>query len=227
MTTVLLKISGELFSSSQISAVNNIIQQIKQLIKTHRINVVIGGGNFFRGTKDGVALGLQSMTADAVGMLATIMNGLMLNDLFEKAGLVSTVLSAHEIPGIVEKISISRIKHAQEQNSIIIFVGGTGNPFFSTDMAAVIRGLQTNATTIWKASKVDYIYDADPAINPQAKALKNVTYAEVLDKKLKIMDLAAVTLAQEHIMVIRIFNIFAKDALLNVSKNPDFGSTIQ
>jgi uridylate kinase len=227
MNTVLLKISGELFSSPHASAVSDIIGQIKQITKTHRVNIVIGGGNFFRGAKEGVALGLQQTTADAVGMLATIMNGLMLNDLFAKAGVASTVLSAHEVPGIVEKISACAIKKAHEQNTIIIFVGGTGNPFFSTDTAAIIRGLQTNATTIWKASNVDYIYDADPKTTPQANVLKKLTYAEILDKKLKIMDRTAVTLAQEHNIIIRVFNVFAKDALLTVAKNSDFGSTIQ
>ncbi len=239
MNTILLKLSGEFFLGQpgkhanannvcmNITFINTIIQQIKQLIKTHRINIVIGGGNFFRGLKEGKALGLEQETADTVGMLATVMNGIMLRNLFEQAGITCIVLSSYEIHGIVSQVSHTLIKQSQEQHAVIIFVGGTGNPYFSTDTASIIRALQTQSSEVWKASTVNAVYDADPALNAHAKPLKKITYADVLSQSLKVMDLTAITMAKEHNIKLRVFSIFEPNALLQVAQNADFGSTIQ
>jgi uridylate kinase len=234
MKTILLKLSGELFKGSNTlgnicmnaELVKNLAKHIKKLRKDHQISIVIGGGNFFRGQKEGAHLGLKRPTADAVGMLATIMNGLMLRDFFEKEGIACTVLDARGIPGVISPIEQTMLDQAVASKSVIIFTGGTGNPFFSTDTAAVVRALQVGATEIWKASTVDYVYDADPAKNTKAKPIKKACYTDMVKRKLKVMDLTAMTLAQEHALTIRVFNIFTPNALLKAASDADFGSTI-
>lgn len=231
MQTVLLKISGELFSNSQqgcmnVAVVQQLIQQIKQLTQTHHISMVIGGGNFFRGGKEGKALGLTAPTADAIGMLATVMNALMLRDMLVAAGVPAMAMSAYPISGIVPPVDQAVIEQAKAHKSVIIFAGGTGNPFFTTDTAAVLRALQVGASAVWKATKVPYVYDADPVKHPEAKPLKKLSYTTAIANKLEVMDLAALALAQQHNLTIRVFDLFATDALHNVANNPDFGSTI-
>jgi uridylate kinase len=239
MKNILLKLSGEFFQGQpgktntahnicmDVAFVNSIIQQIKELNHTHHINIVIGGGNFFRGQKEGKALGLEQSAADTVGMLATVMNGIILRNLFEQADIEAVVLSAYDIPGIVPQVNLTLIKQAQAQRAVIIFVGGTGNPYFSTDTASIIRALQTKSCEVWKASTVDAVYDDDPVKNSQAKPLKKLTYADVLSRSLKVMDLTAITMAKEHNIKLRVFSIFEPNALLHVAQNTDVGSTIQ
>jgi uridylate kinase len=186
----------------------------------------MGGGNFFRARKQGVMWGMQQAPADTVGMLATVMNGLIWADLLTQAQVPTVVLSALSIPGLVQPISHETITHAQKNNNIIIFTGGTGNPYFTTDTAAVLRGLQMGAREIWKATGVDYIFDADPAQNPQAHPIKNISYHDFIEKKLGIMDLTAITMAQENNIIIRVFNIFTPQALFNAAHDKTIGSTI-
>ncbi len=233
MKTLLLKISGELFKSQKDAScldsalVKDLVQQVKQLAQTHHIGLVIGGGNLFRGTKEGAQLGLQRTTADVVGMLATVMNGLMLQDFFLAAGVPCTLLSAHGIHGTVQEVSLHELRKARKQNSVVIFAGGTGLSHCSTDTAAVMRALQMGASEVWKATTVEGVYDDDPARNPQAQLIKTVTYADVLKRNLRVMDLTAITLAQENGLTLRVFSIFAKNALLQVAEKSDFGSTIK
>lgn len=238
MQALLLKLSGELFTGQpragktqagtpfDVAFVLQLVEQIKQLSASYNIGIVVGGGNFFRGAKNGPALGLTKTAADSVGMMATIMNGLMLQDLLQTAGVNCCLVSAYPIAGIANPIDMNNLRAAHASRTVVIFAGGTGNPCFSTDTAAVIRAVQWGAPTIWKATTVDYVYDSDPATNPNAQQLKTVSYDDVLSKKLNIMDLAAITIAQHHKLTIRIFNIFAPQALLDAAKNKNIGSTI-
>lgn len=229
MESILIKLSGEFLSDSNgfdHARLTNFASQIKQLSKIFKIGIVIGGGNFFRASKQGKQLKMYQPNADSVGMLATVMNGLILNDLLEQANLNSIVLSAFSIDSTVTKISQTAIASALEKNQIIIFVGGTGNPFFTTDTNAVLRALQMGAKQVWKATKVDGVYSSDPAIDKDAKKIQNVKYDQILKNNLKVIDLTATTLAAENSISFRIFNVFDKDALLKTAQDLNFGSTI-
>lgn len=234
MKSILLKLSGELFKGPEQATaacidtqfVQHLIAQIKQLKNMHQINIVIGGGNFFRWSKEGKQLGLSQPTADAIGMLATAMNGLLLRDFLHHEGIPCLLMGAQSIPGVINIFDQEKVDVARKTGNVIIFTGGTGNPYFSTDTAAIIRALQVGATTVWKATTVNHVYDADPAQNKNAQALKKISYSQALEKKLHVMDLTALTLAQEHNITLRIFSIFEKNALLQVAQNQDFGSTI-
>jgi uridylate kinase len=201
MKTLLIKISGELFSyrpALDKELVKNIINQLKLLSSKHRIGLVIGGGNFFRGAQDNNTLGLEPVSAHNIGMLSTIVNGVVLQDLLTQENLPSVLLSAFSCPDIAEPLSQNSIDDALIQQKVILFVGGTGNPFFTTDTNAVLRALQIGATEVWKATKVDGIYESDPIEKKEAKFYQAISYQEVLDKELTIMDRTAITLAQEH-----------------------------
>ena len=231
MKKILLKLSGEMLGSKHgvldLAAVLPIIEQIKKLRSTHQFGLVIGAGNFFRGAKADAGLKLSRTTADLVGMLGTMMNGAMLQDIFEQHDVKTTILSAIHIPEIGRGVNNHRINEAFASNSLIIFAGGTGTPFMTTDTAAVIRALQMEATQLWKATKIDYLYDADPATTPTAKPIFTCSHEEVLAKRLHAMDLTAMTLAAENNLPIRLFNLFTTDALIHVAKDANFGSTIQ
>jgi len=235
MKKVIIKISGELFNQKGTGThayvnkdlMHSLVEQIKTISKTHRVGMVVGGGNFFRGCYASKELGLRQTTADAIGMLATVMNGLVLQEFFQNADIPSVVLSSVIMPSVAQPMQQSIIDEALNAGKCLIFVGGTGNPYFTTDTNAVVRGLQMGAQEVWKATKVDYIYDADPQVNKNARPLKQITYTAVLEQNLKVMDLTAVTLAQEHHMTIRVFNLFAPNALVTVTQNSEFGSTIR
>lgn len=232
---VLIKLSGEVMSgcmpvtdngAQSISLVDSIAQQIKHLQSTHTIGIVIGGGNIFRASKEGKALGLCQQTADDAGMLATVMNGIVLQEKLQSAGVMTTLLSAFAVPSVTQPIHHATITEALVHNRCIIFVGGTGNPFFTTDTNAVLRALQMNAVEVWKATKEDYIYDADPRTCTTCSPLKKVSYHTMIEKKLGIMDATAVTLAQQYALPIRVFNVFTPSALINAANDATIGSTI-
>ena len=231
MKKILLKLSGEMLGSKHgvldLTAVLPIIEQIKKLQSTHQFGLVIGAGNFFRGAKADTNLKLSRTTADLVGMLGTMMNGAMLQDIFEQHGVKTTILSALHIPEIGRGVNTHRINEAFASGSLIIFAGGTGMPFMTTDTAAVIRALQMEAAQLWKATKIDYLYDADPVTHPEAKPILACSHEEVLAQRLHAMDLTAMTLAAENNLPIRLFNLFATDSLIHVAKDVNFGSTIQ
>jgi uridylate kinase len=231
MSLVLIKLSGEyLFgntTAASVSLLSSIIEQIKDLQNTHKFGFVVGGGNFFRASRQGVDLDLRQPVADSVGMLATVMNGLILQDFFKKAQVESEVLSAFEIPGVVKTISNRSVEMALSDDKVIVFVGGTGNPFFTTDTCAVLRALQIGSKLVWKATNVDGVYDADPRNNSTAKFLKQLSYTEFMAQNLKALDLTAISLAQQYSVKIRVFNIFAENALKRAASDLDFGSTIE
>ena len=233
---ILIKLSGELFSQTtqesgnhtafNVEFINDIIRQIKQLRETHIVGIVVGGGNLFRGGIDGKRLGLPQTTADYVGMTATLMNGLIVQDLLERAGISAQLFSAIHAPQLARSIEQHTLEKACKQETVLLFAGGSGDPFFTTDTAAVLRGLQMGAGEVWKATKVDGVYDEDPTSNPEAKLLPHLTFEQVLERRLQVMDLTAITLAHQHGLTLRVFNVFTKDALINAAHDPKFGSTI-
>jgi len=229
---ILLKITGEAFlapSDQTLSAtlINSLVAQIKQLSATHQFGLVVGGGNFFRGRIHGPRLGMTPSVAHQVGMLSTMMNGLILKDLLEQHGLNTAIFSAITCPQVGSPVSQQAIDAAVADGQTTIFTGGTGNPFFTTDTTAVLRGLQIVADQIWKGTKVDGIYTADPIKDKTAQRLPRVTYTQALDMQLKIMDSTALALAQAHHQTIRVFDIFSEHALLHAAEDNNFGSIIQ
>lgn len=222
---ILIKISGEVFSSP-LSDIEQIIDQLEELNKKCILGIVIGGGNIFRGIKDSNNFSIPLQRADEIGMLATLVNGKLLQALLEKRGIKVALLSAIEMQQISQLINQSLINSLIDEEACVIFSCGIGTPFFSTDTAAIVRGLQMKADEIWKATKVDGVYDDDPSKNKSSKLLKTITCDEVLHKKLGIMDLTAITLAHAHKAKIRVFNLFKPNSLLLALEDPNFGSLI-
>jgi uridylate kinase len=226
MKNIIIKLSGECFSHH--SFLKDLIGQIKELKKTNKIGIIVGAGNIFRGAQHGKALQMRATMAHCAGMVATIVNGLILQDLLEQVEVETELFSAIPCPEVCQTIQQSKIDRSLKKNRCLIFVGGTGNPFFSTDTNAILRALQIGATQVWKGTKVDGIYSDDPEKNKTKKLelYKKISYEKVIEKKLRIMDLTAITLAQDHKIKIRVFNLFEKNALLTAAKNKNFGSII-
>jgi uridylate kinase len=228
---ILLKLTGEAFLSRQNHnlnpvLINNVIDQIKQLRTRYQFGIVVGGGNFFRGNEHGTKMGISSAVGHQIGILATLMNGLILKDLLEQHELKTSLFTAVTCPEMATSISQQAIETALEENNTMVFAGGTGNPFFSTDTTAVLRGLQINAEQVWKASHIDGVYSADPKTSKDAQLLSELSYKYALDNRLAIMDATAFTLASENKKTIRVFSIFTENALIKAAENPHFGSTI-
>ena len=224
---ILLKISGQAFvEQDQLSPViiKDLARQIKQCQDTHQFGIVTGGGNFFRGCKEGARLKVTPSVGHQVGMLATIMNGLIIQDLFEQAGISTSLFTALPSPTIGKTVSPQAIVTALEQDHCLIFSGGTGNPFFTTDTTALLRGLQIGAQEIWKGTNVDGIYDQDPHKNPGAHKLSSMSYAQALKNNYGIMDRTAFALGADHNMRLRVFNIFESDALIKTITDASFGT---
>ena len=209
---ILLKLSGEVFKGERSygidpAIVDNIAAQIKDLFDIGtEIGVVIGGGNIFRGLSEG-AKGMDRTSADHMGMLATVMNSLALQDLLEKRDVPTRVQSAIQIHQVAEPYIRRRAIRHLEKKRVVIFAAGTGNPFFSTDTAAALRANEINAEVILKATKVDGVYDRDPVKNPDAKRFNELTYREVIEKDLKVMDLTAITLCMDNNLPIIVFDL--------------------
>ena len=221
---ILLKISGEALMGKSnygidVSTINKISNEIKKVYKkNYQICLIIGGGNIFRGIK-GASEGIDRSTSDYMGMLATVMNGLSLQSSLEKNGVPTRVQSAISMSQIAEPYIRRRAIRHLEKNRIVIFAAGTGNPFFSTDTAATLRASELDCNFIIKATKVNGIYDMDPTKNNRAKLIKKISYSEVINKNLKVMDLTAISLAKDTKIPIYITNIFSKNSLINVLNN--------
>ena len=175
---------------------------------------MVGGGNIFRGAKE-ASEGIDRSVADQVGMLATIMNALYLQNAMEKIGLDVRVMSGLSVPQVCEPYMYRKALHHLEKGRVIIFAGGTGNPYFTTDTGAALRAAEMKCDALLKATQADGVYDADPRKNPKAKRYQSVSYKEVLDKKLQVMDLTAVTLAEESQIPIVVFAQKGKNALVD------------
>lgn len=228
---ILLKLSGEALQGSEgfgvdPSILDRIALEIKELIAIGvEVGVVLGGGNLFRGAKLAKA-GMNRVVGDHMGMLATVMNGLAMRDSLHRADVNAKLMSAFQLNGICDTYNWSDAIKMLREKRVVIFSGGTGSPFFTTDSAACLRGIEIDADVVLKATKVDGVYDSDPARNPEAKLYNQLTYAEVIDKELQVMDLAAFTLARDHSLPIRVFNMGKPGALKRVIMGEAEGTLI-
>ena len=217
----MLKLSGEALMGDNDFGIcpdmlNSVSNEIKDVVDLGtELCLVIGGGNIFRGVT-GVSKGMDRTTGDNMGMLATVMNALSLQSSLEKVNVPTRVQSAITMSQIAEPYIRRRAIRHLERDRIVIFAAGTGNPFFSTDTAATLRASELDCKLIIKATKVDGIYNKDPVKNKNAKLIKNITYNEVINKNLKVMDLTAISLAKDTKIPIFITNIFKKNSLINV-----------
>jgi len=191
-----------------------------------QVGLVIGGGNLFRGAALN-AVGMDRVTGDHMGMLATVMNALAMRDALERTNISSHVMSAIQMSGVVEHYDRRRAIRYIKDGDVVIFAAGTGNPFFTTDSAACLRGIEIDADVVLKATKVDGVYSADPMLDPTAELYEHLTYDEVLDKKLGVMDLTAICLCREHNMPLRVFRMSKPGALLNVVVGGNEGTLIE
>ena len=218
---ILLKISGEalmgqLNGGLHPPTVNKIASEIKKVHETGvEVCLVIGGGNIFRGLQ-GSAQGMERTTADYMGMLATVMNSLAMQSELEKININTRVISAIPMDQICEPYIRRRAVRHLEKNRVCIFAAGTGNPYFTTDTAATLRAIEMKCQAIFKATKVDGIYDKDPEVNPKAKYLETVTYDMALQEKLRVMDASAIALARDNNIPIIVFSLFETDDFLSI-----------
>ncbi len=228
---ILLKITGLLFTgpdghTPDAVRARSFVAQLLALHATHQIGIVIGGGNLFRGSVHGAALGITSAVGHQVGMLATLMNGLLLQDLLAHQHIPSTVLSALACPAVGQCISPQEITRALERDDVLIFAGGTGVPYVTTDTNAIIRALQMEASQVWKCTDVDGIYSADPKKNPAATKFATISPEKALTLGLDILDRTALTIAQQHNLTIRVLPLFEPESLVRAARDPKFGSLI-
>ncbi|MFZ9615014.1 MAG: UMP kinase [Candidatus Methylopumilus sp.] len=205
---------------------SNVVQEIKEALDLKvQIGIVIGGGNIFRGVALGAA-GMDRATADYMGMMATVMNALALQDAMKHAGIIARVQSALNIEQVVEPYIRGKAMRYLEEGKVVIFAAGTGNPFFTTDTAAALRGVEMNADIMIKATKVDGIYSEDPKKNPKAKRYEVVSFDEAIQKDLKVMDATALTLCRDQQLPIAVFNIFKSGALKNILLGQNEGTLV-
>lgn len=228
---VLLKLSGEALKNKSGYGINpaimlSIANQIKEVSETGaEVAIVVGGGNIFRGISASEH-GMDRATADYVGMLATVMNSLALQDALEKIDSNTRVLSAISMQEVAESYIRRRAIRHLEKNRIVIFAAGTGNPFFSTDTAAALRALEINADVILKATKVDGVYDADPVKHPEAKKIDSISYIDVIKKGLKIMDATAISLCMDNDLPIVVFNMSVEGNIKKVITGEKIGTLV-
>jgi len=229
---ILLKISGEALQGKDTYGINaeilsTISSEIKEIhAKGLEISVVIGGGNIFRGIS-GASSGMDRSTADYMGMLATVINALALQDSLERNGVYTRVQTALEIKQVAEPFIKRRAIRHIEKGRVVIFAAGTGNPFFTTDTAATLRALQTNADIILKATKVDGVYDKDPIKFKDAKKFDELSYMDILKKELKVMDATAISLCMEEKIPIIVFNLFKKGNIKRIIEGKRIGTIIR
>lgn len=227
---ILLKLSGEVLGDDQeaiASAVTDgIARQIKEIHRMGvQVAVVIGGGNIWRGLTASHA-GMDRTTADYMGMLATVINGLALQDALERNGVFTRVQTAIEMKNVAEPFIRRRAIRHLEKGRVVIFVAGTGNPFFSTDTTAALRASEIGADVVLKATKVDGIYDSDPRKNPQAKRFTKISYTEALSRRLAVMDSTAFSLCMDNHVPIIVFDMFKKGNLKRVVSGESVGTLV-
>lgn len=229
---ILLKLSGEALqgsdgygiSSKALEAISEELAEVSGL--GAEIAIVIGGGNIFRGVK-GAETGIDRSTGDYMGMLATVINALALQDSLEKNGILTRVQTALEIKQVAEPYIRRRAIRHLEKGRVVIFAAGTGNPFFTTDTAATLRALEISADLILKATKVDGVYDKDPMKHKDAVRFKELTYMEVLQKELKIMDATAISLCMQGNIPIIVFNLFERGNIKKVIMGEEIGTKVR
>lgn len=228
---ILLKLSGEALMGGDAFGINRatIVRMVEEIAEVTRMGVqvavVIGGGNIFRGVAGG-SVGMDRATADYMGMLATVMNALALGDTMDKAGLIARVMSAIAIERVVEPYVRPKALQYLEEGKVVVFAAGTGNPFFTTDTAAALRGAEIGAEIVLKATKVDGVYSADPKKDPLATRYTSITFDEVIGKNLEVMDATAFALCRDQKLPIKIFSIFKLGALKRVVLGEDEGTLV-
>jgi uridylate kinase len=228
---VLLKLSGEALMGEDSFGINRatierMVSEVAEIAKTGvELAIVIGGGNIFRGIAPGAA-GMDRATADYMGMMATIMNALALQDAFRQAGVVARVQSALNIEQVVEPYIRPKAMRYLEEGKVVIFAAGTGNPFFTTDTAAALRGSEIGAEVVLKATKVDGVYTADPKKVPTAERYNTISFNEAISKNLEVMDATAFALCRDQKLPIRVFNINKPGALKRVIMGEDEGTLV-
>lgn len=229
---ILLKISGEALQGSSSFGIDpKIIGYIAEEIETVlsagiQVGIVIGGGNFFRGATLFDA-GLERVTGDHIGILGTMINALAMRDIFERNNIKTRIMSAVPLGGIIDIYDRRRAIYKLEEGKVVIFAGGTGNPLVTTDSALSLRGIELKADLLLKATNVDGIYDSDPRKNPNAVRYKKLTYKEVLEKELAVMDLAAFSQCRDYKMILRVFNLHKAGALRRIIIGEDEGTMVQ
>ncbi len=229
---ILLKISGEVLTGEGEFGIDpSVIQQIAGEIREVRslgieIAVVIGGGNIFRGVAAS-SKGMDRVSADHMGMLATIINGIALQDALEKKGIQTRLQTAIEMRQLAEPFIRRRAMRHLEKGRVVIFAGGTGNPFFTTDTTASLRAMEIGADVILKATKVDGVYDTDPMVNRRARKYDELTYLDVLKKQLKVMDTTAISLCMDHQIPIIVFNLKKKGNIRRVVLGEKVGTKVR
>ena len=230
---VLLKVSGEALAGQQagrrgvdFDMLESVAAAVRQCVDLGvQIGVVVGGGNFWRGLKDGKEM--ERTRADHMGMLATTINALALADVLEKAGVTVRVQTAIDMSKIAEPyVRLRAIRHL-EKGRVVIFACGTGNPFFSTDTAAALRAAEIDADVLLLAKNVDGVYDSDPAVNPDAKKIDSLTYGQVLQNRLQVMDSTAITLAMDNKIPLLVFAIKDPENIFKAMRGPHNGSIIE
>ena len=228
---ILLKLSGEALMGDDAFGINRatIERMVAEIAEVTRLGVevaiVIGGGNIFRGVAGG-SVGMDRATADYMGMLATVMNSLALADALDKAGVVARVMSAIAIDQVVEPYVRPKALQYLEEGKVVVFAAGTGNPFFTTDTAAALRGAEVGAEVVLKATKVDGVYTADPNKDPKATRYTALTFDEAMAKNLQVMDATAFALCRDQKLPVKVFSIFKPGALRNVVLGGDEGTLV-
>ncbi len=229
---VLLKLSGEALQGKRgygldPHVLKSVAREVRDAVKAGvEVGIVVGGGNIFRGV-EGVAQGMERATADYMGMLATVINALALQDALEKEGVETRLQSAIRMDEVAEPFIRRRAIRHLEKGRVVLFAAGTGNPFFTTDTAAVLRAVQIGAEVILKATNVDGVYDSDPKKNPNARLFKRLTYLEVLERGLKVMDAAAVSLSMDNNLPIIVFNAHKKGNIRKALLGQRVGTVVE
>ncbi len=231
--SILLKLSGEALLGSQSHGIDaeicaSFASQIKDVCALGvKVAVVVGGGNFFRGQLESKRFGLDQSVADYMGMLATVLNGLALQNALEQGGIQTRVMTAIEMAAIAEPYIRRRALRHLEKKRVVIFVAGTGNPYFTTDTAAALRAKELNADVILKATKVDGVYSADPFKVKSAKRYTKIKFIDALKKNLKVMDATAISMCMEHKLPIVVFNLLKKGNIKKVVLGEQIGTIVQ
>jgi len=231
--SILLKLSGEALLGSQDHGIDaemcaSFASQIRDVCALGvKVAVVVGGGNFFRGQLESKRFGLDQSVADYMGMLATVLNGLALQNALEQGGTSTRVMTAIEMAAVAEPYIRRRALRHLEKKRVVIFVAGTGNPYFTTDTAAALRAKELNADVILKATKVDGVYSADPLKVKTAKKYTTIKFIDALKKNLKIMDATAISMCMEHHLPIVVFNLLKKGNIKKVVLGDNIGTIVQ
>ena len=228
---ILLKFSGEILGTdggggldfNKLKGFSGEIAEVKAL--GIEIGLVIGGGNILRGSST-TESGMDRVSADSMGMLATVINALAFQNALEQAGVETRVLTAIKMEQLAEPYIKRRAIRHLEKGRVVIFAGGTGNPYFTTDTAAALRAIETEADVVMKGTKVDGVYDGDPMVDPTARKFKTLKYIDVLNKGLRVMDATAVSLCMENSLPIVVFNLTRKGNFLRVAKGEAVGTTV-